>query len=482
MKSNSSADLNRIRLPEKLGYAAGDTASVLYIHTFGQFLMYYYTDVFGLMPAAVGTMFLLTRLFDAVNDPMMGVIADRTSTKYGKFRPWLLWGIIPYMVLGVLTFFAPEFSDNGKLIYAYVTYIGVSIVYTMVNIPYGALMGVMTPHSEERTSLAAFRFYGAYAGVFLVNLTLLKMVSVFGQGDEKKGFLLSMVVYALIAGTLFLITFITTKERVKPTVEQQEDFWGDLALLRQNKPWLAIFGIGLTTLVWITMRGSATMFYLKYCILADETLTTFFLTAGTAATLIGVGFTKLVERKLGGKKRAYIILTLSVAVITCGYYFGSPAASVYTLDINLLPGNGPLKFNVDLTGSLYFLLAINCLSAGLTGPLLPMFWSMIADTADYSEWKFGRRFTGLIFSAGTFSHKSGMAIGAALAGWYLAFLGYQANTEQGPESIEGIRQMMSFIPSIIGVFGAIAISWYGITPALARQIETELAARHSNAS
>jgi GPH family glycoside/pentoside/hexuronide:cation symporter len=415
-------------------------------------LLYFYTDVFGLTAAAVGTMFLVTRLCDAIDDPIVGLVADRTRSRHGKFRPWLLWGIVPYVTLGVLTFTVPDLSQGNKLIYAYVTYVAVSIVYTLINIPYGALMGVMTPHSEERTVLASFRFYGAYVAVFFVNLTMLKLVKLFGGGDEARGFQRTMLLYALLAGALFFITFKSTRERVPAPKDQDTDVRKDLAQLLKNRPWLAICGIGILTLVWVSLRNAAVMYFMKYYVRAGEDLITSFLTAGTLATLGGVAFTKLAERHLGGKKWAYVVLSVATSVVGIGFYFVGPQ-------------------------NLALLFAVHVLASLLTGPLMPLFWSMIADTADYAEWRFGRRFTGLIFSAGTFSQKSGWALGSAVAGWLLGFYGYRANVEQTPATLDGIKQLMSFAPSVIGVLSAAAALLYGIDAKLAARIEAELTLR-----
>jgi GPH family glycoside/pentoside/hexuronide:cation symporter len=310
----------------------------------------------------------------------------------------------------------------------------------------------MTPRSEERTVLASFRFYGAYVAVFFVNLTMLKLVKSFGNGDEAVGFQRTMVLYALLAGALFFTTFKTTRERVAVPAGQVSDVRQDLVQLVKNKPWLAICGIGILTLIWVSLRNAAVMYFMKYYVQADADLTTWFLTAGTFGTLAGVAFTKLSERYLGGKKWAYIILTLASSLVATGFYF------------------------VDIR-NLWLLFAIHIVASILTGPLMPLFWSMIADTADYAEWRFKRRFTGLIFSAGTFSQKSGWALGSAIGGWVLAWYGYQANVAQAPDTIDGIKQLMSFIPSLIGVLSAAATLLYGINAKLVRQMETELRQR-----
>jgi glycoside/pentoside/hexuronide:cation symporter, GPH family len=444
-----------LTIREKIAYALGDTAFVLFWHTWSTFLLIFYTDVFGITAMAAGAMFFVTRLVDAFADPIMGLIADQTNSKHGKFRPWLIWGVVPYMVLGVLLFTVPNFSQGGKLVYAYVTYIGVSIVYTMLNIPYSALMGVMTSQSHERTILASYRFYGAYIAVFIVNLTLLKMVSYFGEGDAAIGYQRAMLVYSLLAGILIVIVFFATKERVQPPHGQESNIKADLAQLFKNGPMLAVILIGVLTLVWTTLRNSAMLYYMKYYFGADDRTTSLFLTVGTVSVLVSVAATGLAERWLGGKKMAFVILTLATAVVTCGYYF------------------------VD-AGNLTLLFAIAIVSQAFTAPLGPLFWSMIADTADYSEWKFGRRTTGLIFSSGTFSQKSGGAIGGALAGMYLAWISYDPKVELTAETINGLRAMMSYVPSAIALVAAAAVGLYSITPALSKQIERELTARHAS--
>jgi GPH family glycoside/pentoside/hexuronide:cation symporter len=458
----SARERGVLSIREKMAYALGDTAFVLFWHTWSTFLLIFYTDVFGITAIAAGTMFFVARLVDAIADPFMGLIADQTNSKHGKFRPWLIWGVVPYMVLGVLLFSVPNFSQGGKLVYAYVTYIGVSIVYTMINIPYSALMGVMTSHSSERTVLASYRFYGASVAVFIVNLTLLMLVEILGQGDKATGYQRVMMVYSLMAGILIVIVFFATKERVQPPQGQMPDIKADLAQLFKNGPLLAVIFIGVLTLVWTTLRGSAQLYYMKYYIGASDKSTSLFLTVGTVSYLIGLAATGLVERWFGGKKKAFVILTLATAVVTSGYYLVEPR-------------------NVTL------LYAIAIVSQAFAAPLNPLFWSMIADTADYSEWKFGRRTTGLIFSSGTFSQKTGGAIGGgALAGMYLAWVGYNAEDARiralTPETIDGLRAMMSYVPSGIAIFAAAAVGLYSITPALNKQIERDLTARHATSA
>lgn len=454
--SEDSKPAVSVGLRERIAYAAGDTASVLYFHTFSQFLFIYYTDEFGIEPAVVGLMFLVVRLFDVVTDPMMGLIADRTNSRHGKFRPWLRWGIIPYVVLGPFVFFVPEFSEGGRLVYAYLSYIAVMAVYSMVNIPYGALMGVMTPNPKERSVLSSFRFSGAYVAVLFVNLTLLKLVSYFGGGDDAIGYFRTMMVYAVIAGGLLYFTFATTRERIVPLKSDDSSVWRDFRLLFRTGPWLAICGIGIVTLVGITIRGTSVLYFLKYYMQANNNIVTLFLTAGTISTLLGTVCTKFFEDFFAGKKRAYICLSVLAGITSSGYYFVSDSGLLLLFSINFLGG--------------FFM-----------GPLMPLFWSMIADTADYAEWKYGRRFTGLVFSAGTTSQKFGWAIGGYVTGYILSWYGYVKNVDQVPETVEGIKLLMSFIPSGVGLLSAAMAVLYGITPKLSIEIQAELEERKSEA-
>jgi len=444
-----------VGLKERIAYAAGDTACVLYFHTFSQFLFFFYTEVFGLMPAAVGLMFLVARLFDVVTDPVMGLIADRTHTRFGKFRPWLRWGIIPYMVLGPLVFFAPEFSEDGRLVYAYISYIAVMLVYSMINIPYGALMGVISPDPKEKSVLASFRFSGAYVAVFFVNLTMLKLVSLFGGGDEAVGYFRTLILYAFIAGGLLYFTFSGTQERVVPLTNDDSSIGRDFRLLFKTGPWVAICGIGMITLVGITIRNTSVLYYLKYYMGANESVITWFLTTGTLATFLGTIGTRLFEDFFGGKKPAYIGLSVAAGIVTSGFYLVSESA-------------------------LAALFLINFAGSFLMGPLMPLFWSMIADTADFAEWKHGRRFTGLVFSAGTTSQKFGWAIGGYTTGYILSWSGYVKNVEQVPEAVEGMKWLMSIIPSGVGLASAFAAMFYCITPKLATRIQSDLETRKKN--
>lgn len=451
-------------LREKLGYASGDTASVLFFKVFSSFLVFFYTDIIGITAAVIGTMLIVTRIFDALNDPLMGLLADRTKSPHGKFRPWLRWMAIPYALSGVAVFTVPDWSTNAKVAYIYVTYTLAMLFYTAINIPYGALMGVMTPHSSERTVLASYRFYGAYFANLLVQGTILYLVVHLGSSTDgstatQSGYVWTMTIYGACAAALFLFTFHSTKERIQPPKGQESNLKKDLAQLVRTKPWLAIIVVGITTIIWIAMRDAAILYYFKYYVVGQvedggqfAKLATWFNVIGSIGTLAGVAATRWLSQVFRGKKNAYMGLTLLVAVIASGYYTAGP-------------------------GDVALIFVIQALTSFLMGPLMPLFWSMIADTADYSEWKFGRRFTGLVFSAGTFSQKLGWALGPAFAAYLLDYYGYVENVAQQARTIEGLRLMMSLIPSGIALFAAALVLTYGINLKLEKRIEAELSAR-----
>ncbi|HSW38589.1 MAG TPA: MFS transporter, partial [Acidobacteriota bacterium] len=348
--------------------------------------------------------------------------------------------------------------------YIYVTYTLAMVFYTAINIPYGALMGVMTPHSNERTVLASFRFYGAFGANLLVQSTILILVIRLGGSDDGQtatqlGYVNTMALYALGAALLFLVTFYATKERIRPPKDQEMNLRKDLAQLVANKPWLAIIVVGVTTILWLAMRDTAILYYFRYYVVeaVEEgarfaKLATWFGIVGTISTIAGIGFTRYFTGVFRGKRNAYMCLSVLVALTATLYYFARP-------------------------GDIAFIFFVQILTSFLAGPLMPLFWSMIADTADYSEWKFGRRFTGLIFSAGTFSQKVGWAIGPGIAGHLLDHYGFVANVAQSAETINGLRLMMSFIPSAIGLGAAALVMLYGINLKMEKKMEAELSAR-----
>jgi len=440
----------RLGWGEKIGYAVGDTASCLYWQTFSMFLMIFYTDTFGISPTVVGTMFLITRIWDAAIDPVMGVIADRTQTRHGKFRPWILWGILPFAAAGVLLFVTPDFGLTGKIIYAYATYTLVMMVYTMVNVPYGALLGVISADSQERTALASCRFVGAFAGNIIVQGSLIYLVARLGGGNDRLGYPLAMGVLACVAALLLGYTFLSTRERVKPP-QEHSSVRSDLRDLLRNRPWLVLCLLGLATLIYISVRNAATLYYFKYYIGSQEAAAPFMVT-GTVFSILGAMATPFITRFLGSKRRSFVVLTLICSVAFGAQYFVKP-------------------------GDMVLLYALNIVQSAPCAALFPLIWSMYADTADYGEWRFGRRATGLVFSAATFAQKMGWAVGGAFAALLLDLIHFVPNAGQSPESLAGIRHMMSTIPAGIGLVVAVLVVLYRLDAATERRMHEELSTR-----
>ena len=439
-----------LSLKEKVGYACGDVASNFYWRVFDVFLFIFYTDVFGLHPAAVGTMMLVTRLIDAFSDPLMGALADRTQTKFGKFRPYLLWGIIPIAAAGVLTFTVPDLDDSGKLIWAYATYIFMMLAYTFINVPYGALLGVVTGNSQDRTTLTSFRFIGAFSGGSLVAYLTPKLVEYFGQGNEAFGWQLTMGLYGGVAALLFTITFLSTKERITPPKEQKTPILQDIKDLTQNKPWLILFSLALIIMMTITLRGSTGTFYFKYFVEREDLIGSFSF-AYMIALAVGAASTPIMTKFID-KRRLLMILMTVVTILSVLFYF-VPKDQIMLMYI--------LQIAIGFT----------------LGPKSPLVFSMYADTADFSEWKHGRRATAMVFSAAAFAQKLGGAIAGAMIGWLLASMGYIANQVQSHDSQTGIVLLMTLIPAGFAALSVFVVRFYALSDDAVIDIQKDLDAR-----
>ncbi|GAA6204924.1 MFS transporter [Thalassotalea sp. SU-HH00458] len=444
--------MEKLTLKEKVGYACGDVASNFYWRVFDVFLFIFYTDVFGLHPAAVGSMMLVTRLIDAFSDPLMGALADRTQTKFGKFRPYLLWGIIPIAAAGVLTFTVPDLDDSGKLMWAYATYIFMMLAYTFINVPYGALLGVVTGNSQDRTTLTSFRFIGAFSGGSLVAYLTPKLVEYFGQGNEAFGWQLTMGLYGGVAAILFFITFLSTKERIAPIKEQKTPILQDIKDLTQNKPWLILFSLALIIMMTITLRGSTGTFYFKYFVEREDLIGSFSF-AYMIALAVGAASTPLMTKFID-KRRLLMILMSVVTVLSIAFYF-VPKEQIMLMYI--------LQIAIGFT----------------LGPKSPLVFSMYADTADFSEWKHGRRATAMVFSAAAFAQKLGGAIAGAMIGWLLASMGYIANQVQSHDSQTGIILLMTLIPAGFAALSVFVVKFYALSDSAVIDIQHGLAQRKS---
>ncbi len=453
-----------IKLTEKIGYGFGDMASSMFWKLFGAYLMIFYTDVFGLPAAVVGTMFLITRIWDSAFDPIVGVVADRTHSRWGKFRPYLLWLAVPFGIIGVLTFVTPDWSPTGKLVYAYVTYSLMMMIYSAINVPYASLLGVMSPNPKERNTLSTYRMTFAYIGSFIALLLFMPLVNFFSGnskdlGDQQTGWTMAVVVIAILCIILFFGCFAWTKERVKPIKEAQNPLKEDLKDLFKNKPWWILLGAGVAALVFNSIRDGATVYYFKYFVVEEDYATVSFfgmsfvlsglyLALGQAANIIGVIAAAPVSNRIG-KRNTYMWAMIIATVLSVLFYW----------------------FDKE---DLIWMFVFQALISICAGSIFPLLWSMYADCADYSELKTGNRATGLIFSSSSMSQKFGWAIGTAITGWLLGFFGFQANAVQSEEAISGIKMFLSFLPAVGTILSVVFISMYPLTEKKMKDITTEL--------
>ena len=449
-----------IKLKEKIGYGFGDAASSMYWKIFTFYLAIFYTDVFGIPAAAVGTMFLVTRIWDTANDPIMGIIGDRTNTRWGKFRPWLLWVAGPFAIIGVLLFSAPDMSVNGKIAYAYITYSLMMMAYTAINVPYASLLGVMTADPDQRTTFASYRMVFAFAGSLLVVAVYQPLVDFFDNTinvDTDEAYQLTMTIIGILAVIFFLMTFSWTRERIKPPKGQQNSLREDLRNLFGNIPWFIVLAAGVMTLIFNSVRDGVAMYYFKYYVIdetalsissATFTYSTLYFFLGQATNMIGVMMAKPVSATIG-KKRTFIYAMFLAALLSSLFYFCNRENYLF----------------------IYLLQALISFCAGI---IFPLMWSMYADAADYSQYKTGRRATGLIFSASSMSQKLGWTLGGAVTMWLLAFFGFEANVDQTPETINGIKYMISFIPGIAALISGATMIFYQLSDQKMKKIMTEL--------
>ena len=458
----------KLRLQEKIGYGFGDAASSLFWKLFSMYLMFFYTDVFGITAAAVGTMFLVTRVWDAAFDPLVGLMGDRTKTRWGKFRPYLLWMAGPFALMGILTFTTPACGPAGRLVYAYVTYSLMMMIYSLINVPYASLLGVMTADGKERTTLATFRFIFAFGGSLVVLAAAEPLSGFFshlgGAVNVQRGWQLTAAVFAVLAAGLFLLTFAWTRERIQPSTEPTS-LKHDLADLWRNKPWFVLLGAGVATIFFNSIRDGAAIYYFKYYLKTNEAVTlpslhltlswsSLYFVLGQAANILGVILAKPVSDRIG-KRNTFFVAMISATVFSFLVYGVGPEA-VWQLLV--------LQFFISA-------------SAGFVFPLL---WSMYADTADYSEWKTGRRATGLVFSASSMSQKFGWTLGGAFAGWLLAVYGFKANLEQSTTTLSGIRMMVSVYPAIGALLSALCMLIYPLREGYLRHMAEDLEARRAS--
>lgn len=482
----------KLSFGEKVGYGFGDLGSVLFWQTIMVYLLFFYTDVYGLTAAAAGVMFFVSRVLDAFFDVVIGMTADRTKSRWGKFRPYILFGAVPLAISAILAFTTPQFGDTGKLVYAYITFILFMFMYSTVNIPYTSLLGVISDDPVDRTSAASFKFVGAYLAGIIVSATALPLASYFGKGNDAAGWQTTMILYAIAAVLFFLITFLSTRERIQPIAKEKTDVKRDLKDISKNVPWILLFIVTILFILFVCIRLSVTAHYFKYYVgeqvvpwfsqfvnflnkiivnpirdlIGKEQIAVFaldhqytfeflasaFNTVGQAFSLIGVLLVPFFA-KLSGRKPALVILFVIALIFTGAFVFFKPQ--------NL--------------GLIFFFQAIGSITGG---PISTLLWVMYADTADYSEWKTGRRATGLVFSASIMSNKLGWAFGSMLAGLILSLTGFVPNVVQNANVLNGLKQMMSIIPVAAGLIALfIIIFLYKLDEPMMKKIKADLEER-----
>jgi GPH family glycoside/pentoside/hexuronide:cation symporter len=486
MKSTSQA----LSVMEKVGYSLGDLAANLIFQTLVTFLAFFYTDVFRIPAGTAATIIFVVGILGAfVFTPIIGLVADRTHTRWGKFRPWVLWTAIPFGGLSLLAFSTPSLGESAKVTYAMVTYTLLVLVYVANNLPYSALSGVLTGSMEQRNSLSSYRFVAVMVAQFIIQVLLLPLVLILGDGDKAVGFHRTMTVFAIVGTVFFLITFFTTQERIVPTKAQTSSVRDDLVDLLRNRPWKIMLGVTVLLFINLALKGGMYIYYFKYY-LSDAELSAFLDTVGfngliaglnhllstvgltefrwpkdapTSAfslfnglgiifMIVGIGFSKRLADRYG-KRDVFGGALLASTLFLLAFYFYSPSA------IGLVVGS------YILHGFFY----------GITIPLL---WAMTADVADYSEWKNQRRATAIIFSAMLCGLKVGLSVGGALVAGILAHYGYVAEAaSQSAEVVNGIRLTVSVVCAVPFLLAVVMLFLYNIDKPMELRIERELGER-----
>lgn len=481
----------KLSFVEKTGYSLGDAAANFVFMTMILFQLNFYTDTLGITAAAAGTMLLVGRLWDAFFDPMMGVMADRTNTRWGKFRPWVLWTAVPWGVVMVLAYTVPNFPPMGRLAWACLTNILLMTLYSMNNTPYSALSGVMTGDSNERTSLSSYRFVAAMIAQLIVGGFTLPLVAKFGHGNNAKGWQMTIGLWAIICIVCFVITFATTRERIVPPAEQKSDAKRDFRSLLANGPWIAMFVLTLAHFVFVAMRGGTTFYYFQYYVSKDALFTFlqhFGLTdiaggGGMWHSLLDTFGLVLKPDRSNVSSVGFSLFNISSQLVTVvGVLFSVALASRFGKRTIALIGFSlatifMAAFILLPPDAIWSTFALEWIRALCYAPTIPLIWAMFADVADYAEWKTHRRITGVVFATILFALKTGLSLGGAIAGWLLSGYGYQANQQQTEHALLGIRMTVSLYPAIFLCIVVGCLFFYKITKSLNLQMQDDLAER-----
>ncbi|MEZ2584741.1 glycoside-pentoside-hexuronide (GPH):cation symporter [Kluyvera intermedia] len=442
----------KLDLKEKVGYGMGDAGSCMIWSVLALYLTWFYTDVYGLDPAIVGTLFLVIRIFDAFSDPVMGAICDRTQSRWGKFRPWLLWMAIPFGLGAILMFSTPDLSMNGKIIYAWVTYLVMSLIYTAINIPYCSVAGVITLNQKERMSCLSWRFFLNGLATLIVSSTILPLTDWLGDGNRASGFQMTMMIMGGAATLMFLFCFSSIKERVV-SVKANESLKRDLKDIIKNDQWLLMISITFLNVFPAFIRGAVTIYYATYVMHASVGFITFFMALGVACNMLGSVIAKPLTDRID-KIKLFRILNVILGILSFALWFVNPAS---------------------LTPLLSLFIIINILHLIQSGPIL---WAMMSDVDDYGDWKFGKRLTGISFAGNLFMLKMGLAVAGAIVAWVLSSTGYIANKpQQNPETLQWIIIMFSLMPMLSYFVSAFLARYFKLNDAFLERIKVELAKR-----
>jgi Na+/melibiose symporter-like transporter len=483
---------HQIGVLEKIGYSLGDLAANLIFQTLMTFLSFFYTDVFKIPAGTASVIIFSGGMIGAFFNPIMGIIADRTSTRWGKFRPWILWTAVPFGIMAILAFSTPNFGPGGKIAYALITYILLVICYSANNLPYASLSGVLTGDMSERNSISSYRFVAVMIAQFIVQGLLLPLVLILGDGDKTKGFENTITLFAVMGVIFFIITFLTTKERVVSTSQQKSSIKDDLRDLSKNKPWIAMLVLTVFIFITLSLKGGMYVYYFQNYLDKNE-LTVFlenigfngFIT-GVNNMLVSMGLHGFVWPKDAPTSGFSLFNAGGIIMMIVGITFSKTLADRYgkrdvfgaSLFVSALcllmfyfyaPQSIGLVFVTQLAHGFFY---------GISTPLL---WAMIADVADYSEWKNNRRATAIIFSAMIFGLKAGLSIGGALVAGILANYGYDEHLAiQNPETINGIKLSLSVFPTLTFCVSVACLFFYEINKSKEVQIQEALTIRRKN--
>ena len=472
----------KLSIKEKLGYSLGDTASHFVWDLVNFWLIFYYTDVLHISAGWASAIAILGSIMDAVMDPIVGIWADRTNTRWGKFRPFLLFGCVPFALFAFLAFFGPSLQGNALIAYILPMFVGLRIVYAVVNIPYSSLGAVMTDDSIERAGLNSYRFVAANIGQLIVSGFALYIVYYLGSQatgmdyaimaddaarkafdntalvDETYiiGFRYLVGIFSCVGIILFLISFATTQERVSPPKRQETDMKHDFKYLFKNRPWVVLMLVGIVSFIMFAIQNISAGYYFKYYLDA-ESKSQIFNILGTVALIIAIPMTKPLVKKFGAKQ-LYIVCSILSGLFFCLLFFA---------------GKNFVLINI-----------FNCLGKVAYAPAISLLWTMLADTADYGEWKFNRRTTGLCLSAAVFAQKIGWSIGAAIFGAIMSYIHFDGSlaitiTQSNTEIMNTIHWMFGIVPGVLYASCALLLLFYNLDSKTMNQMKKELELRRT---